>query len=127
MSGCWLESSATSATALTNSIASAKLSNRHSRTSSSRSRSHCERFSRDSISSSLSNSATLAPSKFHGPPCHARQTRKRGCAACEHVRMATLEDADLSLKLSKEEGLQRLTERQKRLTALRLQCGGQIG
>jgi polyphosphate kinase 2 (PPK2 family) len=41
--------------------------------------------------------------------------------------MAALDDADLSLKLSKEKGLQQLTALQKRLTALRLQCGGQIG
>src|SRR6202020_3235892 len=41
--------------------------------------------------------------------------------------MATLDDADLSLKLSKQEGLAQLTKLQERLTALRLQCGGQIG
>jgi polyphosphate kinase 2 (PPK2 family) len=41
--------------------------------------------------------------------------------------MAALADADLSLKLSKQDGLKRLTELQTRLTALRLQCGGQIG
>jgi AMP-polyphosphate phosphotransferase len=41
--------------------------------------------------------------------------------------MATLEDADLSLKLSKEAGLERLSTVQHRLTALRLQYGGQLG
>jgi AMP-polyphosphate phosphotransferase len=41
--------------------------------------------------------------------------------------MATLDDADLSLKLSKQEGLQQLTELQRRLTALRLQYGGLLG
>ena len=41
--------------------------------------------------------------------------------------MAALDDADLSLKLSKEEGLRRLAELQTRLTALRLQAGGLIG
>jgi AMP-polyphosphate phosphotransferase len=41
--------------------------------------------------------------------------------------MATLEDADLSLKLSKQAGLEQLTELQQRLTALRLQYGGQLG
>src|ERR1700679_3148640 len=40
--------------------------------------------------------------------------------------MATLEDADLSLKLSKQEGLEQLTKLQERLTPLRLQCGGRI-
>lgn len=41
--------------------------------------------------------------------------------------MATLDDADLSLKLSKDEGLERLAAVQHRLTALRLQYGGQLG
>src|ERR1700689_5024660 len=41
--------------------------------------------------------------------------------------MASLDDVDLSLKLSKEEGLERLDRAQKRLLALRLQCGGLIG
>jgi polyphosphate kinase 2 (PPK2 family) len=41
--------------------------------------------------------------------------------------MATLDDADLSLKLSKQEGLDQLTELQRRLTALRLQYGGLLG
>src|SRR6202020_1398993 len=41
--------------------------------------------------------------------------------------MATLDDADLSLKLSKQEGLEQLTKLQRRLTALRLQYGGQLG
>ena len=41
--------------------------------------------------------------------------------------MATLDDADLSLKLSKQQGLEQLTTLQRRLTALRLQCGGQLG
>ena len=41
--------------------------------------------------------------------------------------MASLDDADLSLKLSKEEGLRQLTAAQKRLTALRLQAGGLLG
>jgi len=41
--------------------------------------------------------------------------------------MASLVDADMKLKLSKEEGLKRLTASQRRLSALRLQCGGQLG
>ncbi len=41
--------------------------------------------------------------------------------------MAALEDADLSLKLSKGEGLEQVIVAQRRLTALRLQYGGQIG
>jgi polyphosphate kinase 2 (PPK2 family) len=41
--------------------------------------------------------------------------------------MAPLDDIDLSLKLSKEEALARLDRAQKRLLALRLQCGGLIG
>ncbi len=41
--------------------------------------------------------------------------------------MASLEDADLSLKLSKSEGLERLERAQKRLLALRLQSAGLIG
>jgi polyphosphate kinase 2 (PPK2 family) len=40
--------------------------------------------------------------------------------------VASLDDVDLSLKLSKEEGLARLELAQKRLLALRLQCGGLI-
>ncbi|HEX3617074.1 MAG TPA: UDP-galactose-lipid carrier transferase [Solirubrobacteraceae bacterium] len=41
--------------------------------------------------------------------------------------MAALDAVDLSLKLSKEEALERLERAQKRLLALRLQCGGLIG
>ena len=41
--------------------------------------------------------------------------------------MASLADVDLSLKLSGDEGLERLERAQKRLLALRLQCGGLIG
>jgi polyphosphate kinase 2 (PPK2 family) len=41
--------------------------------------------------------------------------------------MASLDDADLSLKLSKSDGRKRLERAQKRLLALRLQCGGLIG
>ncbi|HEX3804625.1 MAG TPA: UDP-galactose-lipid carrier transferase [Solirubrobacteraceae bacterium] len=41
--------------------------------------------------------------------------------------MASLDDVDLSLKLSKKEGRERLEQAQKRLLALRLQCGGLIG
>ena len=41
--------------------------------------------------------------------------------------MATLDDVDLSLKLSQDEGLERLARAQKRLLALRLQCAGLIG
>lgn len=41
--------------------------------------------------------------------------------------MASLDDVDLSLKLPAEEGLARLKRAQKRLLALRLQCGGLIG
>ncbi len=41
--------------------------------------------------------------------------------------MAALADADLSLRLSKQEGLEQLTGLQRRLTALRLQYGGQLG
>ncbi len=41
--------------------------------------------------------------------------------------MASLDDVDLSLKLTKEVGLERLERAQKRLLALRLQCGGLIG
>ncbi len=41
--------------------------------------------------------------------------------------MASLEDADLSLKLSKSEGVRRLECAQKRLLALRLQSAGLIG
>jgi polyphosphate kinase 2 (PPK2 family) len=41
--------------------------------------------------------------------------------------MASLDDVDLSLKLSKHEGAERLEQAQKRLLALRLQCGGLIG
>ena len=41
--------------------------------------------------------------------------------------MASLDHVDLSLKLSKEEGIERLDRAQKRLLALRLQCAGLIG
>lgn len=41
--------------------------------------------------------------------------------------MASLAEVDLSLRLSKEEGVARLEQAQKRLLALRLQCGGLIG
>ncbi|MCL2418993.1 MAG: UDP-galactose-lipid carrier transferase [Conexibacteraceae bacterium] len=41
--------------------------------------------------------------------------------------MASLNDVDLSLKLPKEEGLERLLAAQKRLLALRLQSAGLIG
>lgn len=41
--------------------------------------------------------------------------------------MGRLDDVDLSLKYSKEEGEERLAEVQERLTALRLTLGGQIG
>ncbi|MGZ4287253.1 MAG: polyphosphate kinase 2 family protein [Solirubrobacteraceae bacterium] len=41
--------------------------------------------------------------------------------------MASLDDVDLSVKLSKAEGLKRLQSAQRRLLALRLQAGGQIG
>jgi polyphosphate kinase 2 (PPK2 family) len=41
--------------------------------------------------------------------------------------MASLDELDLSLKLSKREGLERLERAQKRLLALRLQCGGLLG
>ncbi|MDE3131497.1 MAG: UDP-galactose-lipid carrier transferase [Acidobacteriota bacterium] len=41
--------------------------------------------------------------------------------------MASLENVDLSLKLSRDEGLARLEQAQKRLLALRLQCGGLLG
>jgi len=41
--------------------------------------------------------------------------------------MASLDDVDLSLELSDQEGRERLERAQKRLLALRLQCGGLIG
>jgi len=41
--------------------------------------------------------------------------------------MASLDEADLTLKLPTREGLERLERAQKRLLALRLQCGGLIG
>ena len=41
--------------------------------------------------------------------------------------MASLEDIDLSLKLSQAEGLRKLESAQRRLLALRLQCAGLIG
>ncbi len=41
--------------------------------------------------------------------------------------VASLDDVDLSVKLSKAEGLKRLQSAQRRLLALRLQAGGQIG
>lgn len=41
--------------------------------------------------------------------------------------MASLDDVDLSLKLSASEGLERLEQAQRRLLALRLQCAGLIG
>jgi AMP-polyphosphate phosphotransferase len=41
--------------------------------------------------------------------------------------MAALDDVDLELKLSREEGLERLTHAQQRMLALRLQCAGLIG
>lgn len=41
--------------------------------------------------------------------------------------MASLDDVDLSLKLSTREGVERLERAQKRLLALRLQCGGLLG
>jgi len=41
--------------------------------------------------------------------------------------VASLEDVDLSLKLSPKEGLERLAHAQRRLLALRLQCAGLIG
>jgi len=41
--------------------------------------------------------------------------------------MASLDDVDLSLKLSREAGIERLERAQKRLLALRLQCAGLIG
>jgi AMP-polyphosphate phosphotransferase len=41
--------------------------------------------------------------------------------------MAALEDVDLTLELSAKKGKAQLKKAQKRLLALRLQCGGQIG
>lgn len=41
--------------------------------------------------------------------------------------MADLDDVDLTLKYSAKEGLERLGHAQRRLLALRLQCGGLIG
>ena len=41
--------------------------------------------------------------------------------------MASLDDVDLSLKLSDDEAAERLERAQKRLLALRLQCGGLLG
>lgn len=41
--------------------------------------------------------------------------------------MASLDDVDLSLKIPRQEGIDRLEHAQKRLLALRLQCGGLIG
>jgi len=41
--------------------------------------------------------------------------------------MASLDDVDLSAKLSSKRGLERLAQAQQRLLALRLQCGGLIG
>jgi len=41
--------------------------------------------------------------------------------------MASLDDVDLSAKLSKKEGKLRLNGAQKRLLELRLQVGGQLG
>jgi len=41
--------------------------------------------------------------------------------------MASLDDVDLSAKLSSKEGLERLQRAQERLLALRLQCAGLIG
>lgn len=41
--------------------------------------------------------------------------------------MASLDDVDLTLKLSREEGVERVERAQKRLLALRLQCGGLLG
>lgn len=41
--------------------------------------------------------------------------------------MASLQDVDLSLKLSEEQEVQRLEQAQQRLLALRLQCAGLIG
>lgn len=41
--------------------------------------------------------------------------------------MASLDDVDLSLKLPKEEAVERLERAQQRLLALRLQCGGLLG
>lgn len=38
--------------------------------------------------------------------------------------MASLDDVDLSLSLSEREGRERLEQAQRRLLALRLQCGG---
>jgi polyphosphate kinase 2 (PPK2 family) len=45
----------------------------------------------------------------------------------EYPRVKKLDDVDLSLKLSRSDGLKRLAELQRRLLALRLQAGGQIG
>ena len=41
--------------------------------------------------------------------------------------MASLDDVDLSARLSPKQGLERLAQAQQRLLALRLQCGGLIG
>jgi polyphosphate kinase 2 (PPK2 family) len=41
--------------------------------------------------------------------------------------MSKLDDVDLSLKLSRADGLKQLADAQRRLLALRLQAGGQIG
>ena len=43
------------------------------------------------------------------------------------MTVASLDDVDLSAKLSKSAGLKRLQSAQRRLLALRLQAGGQIG
>ena len=43
------------------------------------------------------------------------------------LAVASLDDVDLSVKLSKAAGLKRLQSAQRRLLALRLQAGGQIG
>jgi AMP-polyphosphate phosphotransferase len=47
--------------------------------------------------------------------------------SCQYQGVASLEDVDLSVKLSRSEGPERLRAAQRRLLALRLQAGGLIG
>ena len=63
--------------------------------------------------------------------CHTGRSRKQRPTArigvCDDPHMGRLDDADLSLRMGGHEARKRLEHAQSRLTALRLQAGGQLG
>lgn len=58
---------------------------------------------------------------------HVPAIHPRAGPLCDDPRIGRLDDVDLSYRLSQREATERLARAQRRLTALRLQIGGQIG